>query len=294
MKSILKPKKSIFIVYLIIPVLIYFFVIILPIISASYYSLFKWSGGPKMKFIGLSNYDKLIHDVIFWKSFLNNLTITIICIVGQIGIALILALFINSKAIKLKKAHLAVSYFPVILSAVVVGYIWSMLYDYNNGLLNSLLKLVGADNLVRPWLSDSNLALLLVSFPLIWKNIGYFLIIILSGLSSFDKSILEMSEIDGATSIKKFWFITLPMLRKTLVVCLTLCISGNMKVFDHIYVMTGGGPGTSTMVMALHAYQNSFVRYKMGYGSSLSIGILVLSIFITMLARKITLEKSES
>jgi raffinose/stachyose/melibiose transport system permease protein len=169
-----------------------------------------------------------------------------------------------------------------------------MLYDYNYGLFNTLLKLVGLDSAVKPWLSDTKLALALVSFPLIWKNIGYYLIILLSGLASIDSSILEMAEIDGANATQRLWYIVLPMLRNTLVVCLTLCISGNMKVFDHIYVMTGGGPGTATMVMALYAYENSFVRYKMGYGSTLSIGILILSVSLTLVVRKLTVSKMEA
>lgn len=288
------PAKKVFVLYLAPPIAIYCLVVLLPVFGALYYSLFSWSGGPKKTFIGISNYFTMAKDHIFWKSFGNNIGLTIICVIGQIGLALILALILNSRNVKGRKFHLAVSYFPVILSAVVVGYIWSMLYDYNYGLFNTLLKLVGLDAAVRPWLSDTHLALLLVSFPLIWKNIGYFLIIILSGLASIDNSVLEMAEIDGANASQRLWFIILPMLRNTLVVCLTLCISGNMKVFDHIYVMTGGGPGTATMVMALYAYENSFVRYKMGYGSALSIGILVLSVAITLIVRKITTKKEQA
>ena len=293
MNTLKKPKNSIFIGYLSIPIIIYCFVVIVPIIGALYYSNFSWSGGSKKTFVGIHNYIKLLQDMTFWKSFLNNLEITIICVIGQIGLALILALIINSRFVKARNFHLAVSYFPVILSAVVVGYIWSMLYDYNYGLFNTLLKLVGREDLVQPWLSNSKISLLLVSIPLVWKNIGYYLIIILAGLTSIDKSILEMAEIDGANARQRLHSIILPMLRNTLVVCLTLCISGNMKVFDHIYVMTDGGPGTSTMVMALYAYKTSFIRYKMGYGSTLSIGILIVSVGVTLIVRNLALHRKK-
>ena len=115
----------------------------------------------------------------------------------------------------------------------------------------------------------------------------------MAGFSSIDPSILEVAEIDGANGLQRARYITVPLIKNTLIVCMTLCIAGNMKAFDHIYVMTGGGPGTTTNVMSLYAYQNSFLRYKMGYGSSISIGILVLSIGITMLCRKIAAGKKK-
>jgi raffinose/stachyose/melibiose transport system permease protein len=293
MQNLKKPPKRIFIAYLTLPIVVYCLVVLFPIFGAVYYSFFNWSGGPKMTFSGADNYVKMVTDPTFWKSFGNNILLTALCVFGQIGLALVLALIVNSRYIKIKHFHLSVSYFPVILSSIVVGYIWSMLYDYNYGLFNNILKLIGLGKAVRPWLADNKLALILVSLPLIWKNIGYFMIIILAGLSSIDTSILEMAEIDGASPLQRLCFITMPMLRATMVVCLTLCISGNMKVFDHIYVMTNGGPGTATMVMALYAYINSFIRYKMGYGSALSIGILALSIAVTLIIRKITSGRNE-
>jgi raffinose/stachyose/melibiose transport system permease protein len=279
------PAKKLFFIYLAPPIIIYCLVVLLPVFMALFYSLFSWSGGPNTT---------LLKDTVFWKSFKNNIILTILCIIGQIGLALILALILYSRFIKAKKFHLFVSYIPVILSAVVVGYIWSMLYDYNYGLFNTILRAVGLDDAAKPWLSDVDAALLLVSFPLIWKNIGYYLIILLAGLASIDRSVLEMAEIDGANAAQRLRSIILPMLRSTLIVSLTLCISGNMKIFDHIYVMTGGGPGSATMVMALYAYTNSFVRYKMGYGSTLSIGILVLSVSITLIVRKFANKNQEA
>lgn len=275
------------IAYLLPGIVLYAFVVFVPVFGALYYSLFDWMGGPKKTFAGLRNYETLLHDATFWQSFSNNIKLTVICIVGQIGIAFILAMLLNSRLVKLKQFHRVVSYFPVTLSAVVIGFIWSMIYDYNYGLLNTVLSVFGFDNLRQAWLSNRKLSLYLVSLPLIWQYVGYYLVIILAGLSSIDPSVLEMAEIDGATGLQRARYITLPLIRNTLIVCMTLCIAGNLKTFDHIYVMTGGGPGTSTMVMSLYAYQNSFVRYKMGYGSAISIGILVLSLGITMISRKL-------
>ncbi len=289
-----KLSMKTYIMYLSIPILLYCFVVAVPVLGAIQYSLFEWSGGPKKTFIGINNFITLIQDQLFWKSFLHNIVLTLLCVVGQIGLALILSLILNSKSIKAKQFHLSVAYFPVILSAVVVGFIWQLIYDYNSGLLNELLRLVGLENWVQPWLANSNLALFLVAVPLIWKNIGYYMIIILAGLAAIDTSVLEMAEIDGTNSFQRLMKIVIPLMRNTLIVCITLCISGNMKIFDHIYVMTAGGPGNATNVMALYAYQTSFLKYKMGYGSAISIGILLLSVGITLFVRSVTSRSTQN
>lgn len=285
--SVLKPKKWQFVAYLLPGIVWYAFVVFVPVIGAMYYSAFEWMGGPKKTFIGLQNYVTLLKDAQFWQSFGNNIYLCVVCLIGQIGIAFFLALMLNSRMVKFKKFHRVVTYFPVTLSAVVIGFIWNMIYDYNYGLLNTFLGALGFEDLQQAWLSNRALAMFLVCVPLIWQNIGYYLVIILAGFSSIDTSILEMAEIDGATGFQRARYITVPLIKNTLIVCMTLCISGNMKAFDHIYVMTGGGPGTTTNVMSLYAYQNSFLRYKMGYGSAISIGILILSIGITVVCRRL-------
>ena len=291
--SVLRPKKWQFVAYLLPGVLWYAFVVFVPVIGALYYSAFDWMGGPNKTFIGLQNYLTLIKDAEFWHSFKNNLYLCVVCLIGQIGIAFFLALMLNSRIVKFKNFHRVVTYFPVTLSAVVIGFIWNMIYDYNYGLINTFLEAIGLGNLQQAWLSNRGLAMFLVCLPLVWQNIGYYLVILLSGFSAIDASVLEMAEIDGATGWQRARYITVPLIKNTLIVCMTLCISGNMKAFDHIYVMTNGGPGTTTNVMSLYAYQTSFLRYKMGYGSAISIGILILSIAITAITRKLASGKGE-
>lgn len=282
MSDRIKPKKGIFCLYLVPTFVFYAFSVLVPIVYSMYYGLFQWKGGPKKTFIGMDNFVKLIGDHTFWKSFGNNLYITAFCIVGQIGIAFALAMMLNTRAARLKGIHRTLCYFPVTLSAVVVGFVWSIIYDYNFGLLNGFLAAIGHPELQQAWLSNSNLALTLVCFPIIWQYIGFYMVIFLSAFTSIDPSIFEMAEIDGAGGLQRVIHIALPLMKNTLIVALTLCISGNMKTFDHIYVMTGGGPGTATSTMAMYAYNTSFVRNNMGYGNALSVGILVLGLAITL------------
>jgi raffinose/stachyose/melibiose transport system permease protein len=219
----------------------------------------------------------MLHDSVFWHSFGNNIYLTVFCLIGQIGFAFLFACLLNTKGLKAKGFHRVVSYFPVTLSAVVVGFVWTMIYDYDYGILNFLLKLIDRGDLVRGWLSESKTIMTVVSIPLIWQYIGLYLVIILAAMTSISSEVLEMAEIDGANGFQRAVHIILPLIRGTLIICVMLCVSGNMRVFDHIYAMTRGGPGYSSSVMAQYAYNVSFMQVNMGYGSTLSLGILIIS-----------------
>lgn len=276
MKNKLTPPKRVMAAYLLPGIFWYTIIVFVPICLAIYYGFFEWPGGTNMTFIGFQNYVELFQDGTFWRAFGNNIYLTVLCIVGQLGFAFIFAIMLNLRRVRCKGLHRTLAFFPSVLSAVVIGFIWSMIYDYNYGILNSLLNALGMTSQVQDWLNNPDLALTLSSFPLIWQYIGYYMIIILSAFASIDPQIFEMAEIDGANGFQRAVKIALPLVKNTLIVCMTLCIAGNMKIFDHIYVMTGGGPGTKTTVMALYAYKTAFHSYKFGYASAMSILILIL------------------
>lgn len=275
-----KPKGRTIALYLFIPVVWYTFAVFVPLITAMFYSLFEWKGGPSKTFIGLENYISLFKDKIFWGAFINNIYIVIACIIGQIGIAFIIVLMVNSRLAKLKGIHRTFAFFPSTVSAVCIGFIWMMIYDYKRGVLNWVLEQLGKADLTRVWLNEPKLVLLLVCIPLIWQFIGYYMVILLSAIGSVDSEIFEVAELDGASAFQRAIYIVLPLIKNTVLVCITLCVAGNMKVFDHIYTMTKGGPGNSSMVMAMYGYQVSFSQQNMGYGSAISVGIFVVSLLV--------------
>lgn len=282
MLSSIRPKKRVVFFYLLIPVLIYVFSVFVPLATAFYYSFFNWKGGPNKTFNGIENYITLIKDEVFRSAFGHNIYLVIACIIGQIGLAFIFVLMINSRYTKLKGIHRTFGFFPSTIAAVSIGFIWSMIYDYKRGLLNWLLDLIGKGDSAKVWLNEPKLVMLLIAIPLIWQFIGYYMVIILSAISSIDQEIFEVAELDGANSFQRAIYIVIPLIKNTLLVCVTLCIAGNMKAFDHIYVMTAGGPGNSSMVMALYGYKVSFDQQNMGYGSAISIGIFVLSLIVIL------------
>ncbi|MEC0267252.1 sugar ABC transporter permease [Paenibacillus anseongense] len=255
-----------------VPILIvYIFIVIVPLVISLYYSVMNFNN---TKFVGLENYVHLVKDHDFWLSYRNNIVIVLFCVLGQVGIAFFLSALLNSKFLMFRNLHRIAIFLPVVLAPVVTGYIWSLIYNYRFGLLNWLLKLVGYEPVT--WLDKPNIVLYAVSVPLIWQYIGLYMIIFLAGMQNISKDIFESAEIDGANWLQRTLQITLPLMKSTIRVALIFCVSGTMKVFDHIYVMTGGGPGTSSMVMAQYAYNNAFTMAKINYGSAISIGMLIL------------------
>jgi raffinose/stachyose/melibiose transport system permease protein len=283
--SLFKPRFGP-LALLIGPALVLFIVfVIVPIILALWFSFFNWSGGKSMSFAGLANYANLIVDAQFWATFGNNIFLIAFCLVGQIGIGFLLAMLICGRALKLKEFHRAVIFFPVVISAVVIGFMWSMIYNKDFGLLNYLLRGLGLEGWIRPYLDEPKTVMLYASIPVVWQYIGLYMVLFLTGIQSIDPAIFEVAEIDGASSLQRARHITLPLLMDTLKVAVMLCIAGNMKIFDHIFIMTGGGPGKSSMVMAMYAYNQTFEMFKLGYSSAISIGIMILSLGMILASR---------
>lgn len=280
MTNAIRPKNRTLFAYLIVPVVIFVFSVFVPLVTALVYSFFEWKGGPVKTFNGITNYITLFHDSTFWMSFKHNIFLVAVCIVGQIGLAFIFVLMIQSKLVKCKGIHRTFGFFPSTVAAVSIGFIWKMIYDYNRGLINWFLDVIGRDDLKKVWLNESSLVMLLVAIPLVWQWIGYYMVILLSAISAIDQEIFEVAELDGANGIQRAIYIVLPLVKNTILVCITLCIAGNMKAFDNIYVMTSGGPGYSSMVMAMYGYQVSFQQNNMGYGSAISVAIFVLSLLV--------------
>ena len=287
MLKAIKPKMGVVAAFLAVPVIWYVFSVFVPLAAALFYSFFDWKGGPNKTFTGIANYVKLIHDGTFWQAFGHNIFIVVVCIVGQVGIAFILVLMVNSRLTKLKGMHRTFGFFPSTISAVYIGLIWTMIFDYKRGIINYILIQTGHKDLTQVWLNNPKLVLPFVSIPLVWQFIGYYMVILLSAIAAVDNEIFEVAELDSANAFQRAIYIVLPLIKNMLMVCITLCVAGNMKVFDHIYTMTEGGPGTSSMVMALYGYKVSFEQSNMGYGSTISVAIFIVSLVVIQGSRKL-------
>lgn len=285
-KKLPNPKPTTFLLFLGPVLALFLFIAVLPILVSFYYSLFDWNGGKQMSLIGLGNYQELIRDREFWLSVWNNIIIVALCTVGQVGLGLIVSFALVSRGLKFKEFHRTAIFFPVVVSAIVIGFIWSLMYNKNYGLINWFLNSLGLQRLIIPWLDDQRYILLTVSIPIILQFVGLYMIMFMGAIKSIPDEIYECANLDGCNEIQKSLYITLPMIYSTFKVAVMICVSGTMKVFDHILVLTNGGPGKSSQVVALYSYNIAFDRMRLGYSSTIAIGILVISFIITLSSRR--------
>ena len=285
--KVLQPKKRTLFLYMFPSVVLFLVFTAIPIIMAIYYSLFNWSGGKKKIFLGLGNYSRLLGDSIFGKALLNNFILAACCVIFQVGIAFIIASLICSKGLKLKSFHQFAIFMPVVLAPVVVGFLWKIIYNQDYGLLNFLLRSAGLENWIRPWIDEVDIVMKSITVPIVWQWIGLYVVIFVSAMKNIPEEIFESAALDGAGGIKKAVFITWPMTMDTVKISVILAVSGCMKIFEHIYIITSGGPGTASMVGAMYAYKTSFIKQRFGYGSTISVGIMAVSLTLVLICNVI-------
>jgi len=270
--AFLSPALFFYLLYFIIPVPMSFF-----------YSLFKWNGlTPNMEFIGLKNWNFLFQDSIFWKSVINNFVLVIMSILIQIPMGILLGTLVSSK-LKSAKIFKLLYFIPMTLSAVAIGLIWIFIYEPNFGVINTFLNNVGLSNLACGWLGDTKTALGAVIATICWQYIPFYMIIFSAAISSIPKELHEAAYIDGANGIQTFFKITIPLITNTIIMACILALTGSLKYFGLIYVMTEGGPSHSTELMAVYMYKQSFTNFRMGYGSTVASFMFILSIGLTIL-----------
>jgi len=283
---LVKRRKIAIILGILPALLVYVVFAIYPIIQSFYYSLMDWDGFSEMTFVGMDNFSKLFQDPLFWNSVKNNLFVVIASVLGQVPIALFIALLLNRK-LKGVKIFRTIGFLPVVLSTVVISLTWSLIYNSKYGMLNEFLRAIGLDSLAQNWLGDTKWAMMAVLVTVIWQFIGLYLIIFLAALQNIPVEIVEAAKIDGASEWTTTWKITLPMIWDTVIVAVILCISGSLKTFDLIYVMTHGGPAHSTDVMALYMFNETFNNLQYGYGSAVSVFIFFFSLILIFIITKL-------
>lgn len=259
-----------FVVFLIIPIILGF------IISFTNYDGFR-----QFDFVGIQNYIDMFHDEYFLVSLWNNIVYSVVTVPCTMLLALALALLVNT-GIKGTKVFRTMFFLPNISSMVAVGIVWSMIFNPVNGPVNNFLTSIGVEN-PPGWYTSTDTALLTVMIVAIWKQAGYYMIIFLGGLQTIPSSIYEAADIDGASSIKKFFNITLPLLSPTTFMIFILNIIGSFQVFDLINIMTEGGPGRSTNVLVYRIYQEGFVYSRFGYASAMAYFLFMLVLVVTLI-----------
>lgn len=278
-------------VLFILPALLIFSLfIVIPMISSIYYSLTNWNGlDPEITFIGLDNYRKLMDDSEVWIALKNTVVFAVLVTLAQNVLSLVLALLVDGS--RWYYRYLRVVYLiPALLSALAIGYIWSYLYNPVFGIINTVLENVGLGALAQDWLGDPKWSMVSVVFTNVWQWAGITMIIYMAGLQAISADLYEAANIDGASKWQTFTRITFPLIAPAFTINIMISIIGSFKVFDIIYVMTKGGPGTTTESLAILLYKKAFNFNEMGYGTAIAVVmfliILVISIFQLSILRK--------
>ena len=256
----------------------------IPSVGGLVVSFFKWSLGGDPKFIGIDNYVNLAQDGSFYTSIRNTLSFFVLTVPVLVVASLLLAMLLNQKLAG-RRVMRTISIIPYVLIPSIVGIMWNWMFDNNFGLLNYYIKKLGGSPVF--WLTDERFALIAVSIVVVWTYIGYDMILFLAGLQGIPKETYEAAEVDGASTVQVFWHITLPLLKPVTMMVSTLTLVNVVQLFDQIYVMTNGGPGTSTLTMVQYMYTSAFTNYELGYGSAIEVVILVLLMVLITVQNRI-------
>lgn len=267
-------------VFLALPLGVFAVLVIWPLASSFYYAFTNWNGfGANYDFVGFENFARLWTDKLFFNAAINTAIWMAAAIVVPTLLGLGLALLIDSR-IPGGSAFKSVFYFPICLSAVVVGQIWIWIYQPDWGLLNTAIGAVTGDAPEIAWLAKPNTALGSVIAAWCWQHTGLAMVIYLAGLTSIPEDLLEVCEIEGASHWQRLRTVIVPLLTPATVVVVALSVINSLKGFEILYIMTGGGPFHSSDTLAMHMYNESFKKYLMGYGSAISVVLFLVALTI--------------
>lgn len=237
------------------------------------------------EFVGLENFKTLMKDKVVYTALRNNVYYAIISIICQVGGGLILAAVLEDVAFrKISPVFRTVFFIPVLISMTVICLLFSFIYHPQIGLLNSFLRQIGLDGLARQWLGSSKTAIFAVIAMSQWQSTGYIMMLFIVAIQKIPEDLYEAARIDGANKLQCFFSITFPQVREMLFVTMVTTTIGAFTVFNEPYILTkGGGPGTSSMTLAVHMYQSAFVRDRMGYASAIAVLIFLICITLALL-----------
>lgn len=236
-----------------------------------------------MRFVGLDNYRRLFSDLYFRNALWNNLLYLLINLVGQVGIALFLALLLT-KITWGCNFFKTVYFAPTILSSVAVSQAFQKFYATEPpGVFNAVLEKIGLGSLVTPWLGTAQTSLTSVALIECYKNMGLYLVILYSGLMAIPSDVIESARMDGASGIRLFWYIKLPYIRNVMAVAVIMAVNGLLKAFDIPFVTTNGGPGSASELVTTYMYKTAFSSARYGYGSAIAVFIALESILAVLI-----------
>ena len=287
MNPIFKRNKVSIILFLAPASIIFLLIIIVPLIQSFYNSFFEWNGIRTIDFRGLGNYEKLFASREWDMSLKNSLIYALVLIIYQLGIGMLLAFVLTHARIKGKVIYRNVYFIPVLLSITVVSQLWLWIYNGDYGLINKLAAVLGLE-WSQQWLNQPGASLVAVAIVEGWKGMGYIMLILYAAMRNIPDVYYEAARIDGATSLRQFYHLTLPLSAPTIRMALIMCATQGFRAFETTYLMTGGGPGIYTYNMSIMMYKSMFSLNDFGYGSAVAMVIVVICVSFMLIINRAT------
>jgi len=258
----------------------------IPLVQNFFFSFEQFSAFSRERtFIGLQNYKTLLGDKVVGTAIRNNIYYAVISVIFQVFGGLILASVLEDNAFRRISPLFRTTFFlPVLVSMTVICLLFSFIYHPQIGLLNNFLENIGLGSLTRQWLGSSKTAIFAVIAMSQWQSIGYIMMLFIVAIQKIPEDLYEAADIDGANKIQRFLNITFPQVQEMFFVTMIVTVIGAFTVFNEPYILAkGGGPGTSSMTLAVHMYQSAFVRDRMGYASTVAVLIFIITATLSII-----------
>jgi raffinose/stachyose/melibiose transport system permease protein len=256
-----------------------------PLIANFYYSFQAFSAfSPTMRPVGLENYARLMNDPVIRIAFVNVGLYAALSVLCQVAFGLVLAAILSQAFLGRWARFLQAFFFlPVVMSITVIAFVFTFFYDPMTGLINELLAAVGLGAWQRAWLGESATAIYAVIAVSQWQSIGYVMMLFVVAIQGIPRDLYEAAELDGAGPVAQFFYITVPQVREMLIVATVITVTGSITVFSEPHILTGGGPGNSSTVLATYMYRSAFFRDEMGYAAAIASVIFVATMLVSLL-----------
>lgn len=263
-----------------------------PMLNAIWLSFTDYNMVTESSFIGFENYKELFSDKLFWKVLGQTFLYLAVVVPILVILPIFLAILVNQQ-VKGISFFRSAYYVPVVTSMVVVGIMWKWVYA-DTGILNYFLESIGIIDEPVHWLTSTSTSIFAVMAVTIWKGLGYYMVIYLAGLQSIPSDLYEAADIDGASKWKQIIHITIPLLMPSILIVSIMSSISAMKVFEEIYVMTGGGPLNSSKTLVFYIYQEAFEKLKMGYASAAGVILFLITLVLSIINIKMMGKKEEA
>ncbi|MGN7455558.1 carbohydrate ABC transporter permease [Paenibacillus pasadenensis] len=252
-----------------------------PFLKSLYLSFYRTSGFFDKKFVGLDNYKRMFTDDLLGAATLHTLEIMLYTIVFQVGIALVLAVMVDNIS-KGKQFFRTVFFFPIVISGAAISLLFVLIYNYQFGMLNNAIAGLGLEKVL--WLSETG-SLKAVAVPTVWHYVGFYFILFLTAMSKIPADFYEAAKLEGISGIKKTTMLTIPLILSDIKVVLILAITGTLKVFDFVWILSRGQNGTE--VLGTYMYKKALVDQNFGYGSTIAIYIVVFGLILSIITNRL-------